>query len=294
MGACRHREQDAAVQDAATNGPSGRESPGPGAVDPDPGDQIATDDPFAIEPPADPELRSYRHRRRVQLADGSPRGRMRADAIARELQDVSDEDTTAAGFDPSAPWVVRRAEVVVARFPTFREWIDAETWCSGVGARWAERRVRITGDDGGRVDAAVLWVHLDAAGRPARLPRAFDELFTPAARGRTVRARLQHGPCPDPEGRSGRPFPLRVTDFDLMGHVNNAVSWIPVEEALATRPDLRAPLRLSVEHPASLEGDSEPVVVTADPLDGTDPADGLDLWIVDRGRTCSSAQIRRA
>ena len=243
-----------------------------------------TDDPLDIGPPA--QGRIYGHRRRVNLADGSPRGRTRLDALARMLQDVSDEDTTDAGFPADEPWVVRRVDMGVRSFPVFRDTVSVSTWCSGVGARWAERRVRIVGDTGGEVEAAVLWVHLDAAGKPARLPDRFTELYTEAARGRRVRARLHHGSRPD--GLASVPFPLRFCDFDLMEHVNNAVSWEPVEEALAPRRDLRAPLRVSVEHPMSIEMDADPQVSVLD-LGSA----GFDLWISVDGQTCSTAQVRR-
>lgn len=45
------------------------------------------------------------------------------------------------------------------------------------------------------------------------------------------------------------PFPLRVTDVDRLGHVNNAVYWEAVEEALAAHPGShRLPYRAIVEH----------------------------------------------
>lgn len=247
------------------------------------------DDPLLIEEPS--SGRVYSHRRRVHLADGSPKGRARLDALARMLQDVSDEDTTEAGFPADEPWVVRRVDMGVAAFPTFRDMVTVTTWCSGIGARWAERRVRIVGDSGGRVDAAVLWVHLDRDGRPARLPERFEGRYAEAAGGRKVRARLHHGPRRD--DAVARPFPLRFCDFDMMGHVNNAVSWVPVEDALAVRPGLRAPLRVSVEHPAAIEMDASPEVAVAD-IDSADDAagDGFDLWIDVDGRTCSTAQVR--
>lgn len=245
-----------------------------------------TDDPLAIEPPQ--QGRIHGHRRRVHLADGSPKGRLRLDAAARMLQDVSDEDTTDAGFPPGEPWVVRRVEMLVAEFPIFRQQVDVTTWCSGIGGRWAERRVRIQVVDGpGRIDAAVLWVHLDAEGRPARLPERFDALYAEAAGGRTVRARLQHDSTP-PEGAARWPFPLRFTDFDMMDHVNNAVSWEPVEQALADRSELRAPLRVSVEHPAPIDPGSEPEIAVAD------AGDGFDLWVLVEGATCSTARVRPA
>lgn len=244
------------------------------------------DDALAIEPPA--AGRVHGHRRRVQFADVSPSGRLRLDAAARMLQDVSDEDTTDAGFPPKEPWVVRRAEMLVHRYPSFRDEVDLRTWCSGTGARWAERRVRISGHGAGRrIEAAVLWVHLDAEGRPARLPEQFEALYGEAARGRKVRARLRHDPLP-PEGTRTTPFPLRATDFDLLDHVNNAVSWEPVEEVLARRRELAAPLRVSVEHPASIDRGDEPEVAVVD-LD-----DGFDLWVLVDGIARSTARVRAA
>lgn len=241
------------------------------------------DDPLLIEEPS--SGRVYSHRRRVHLADGSPKGRARLDALARMLQDVSDEDTTEAGFPADEPWVVRRVDMGVAAFPTFRDMVTVTTWCSGIGARWAERRVRIVGDAGGQVDAAVLWVHLDAQGRPARLPERFDDLYAEAARGRNVRARLHHDALPADAPTD--PFALRLTDFDLMGHVNNAVSWIPVEEVLVSRKDLRAPLRVTLEHPGPIDPGEQPEVAVVD-VDG-----GFDLWIAVDGEARSSARLRR-
>ena len=49
------------------------------------------------------------------------------------------------------------------------------------------------------------------------------------------------------------PWPLRFTDFDVLGHVNNAACWQIVEEALAARRDLRAPLRAEVQHRTAIE-----------------------------------------
>lgn len=245
-----------------------------------------TDDPLVIDVP--PEGRITGHRRRVQLADGSPKGRLRLDAAARMMQDVSDEDTTDAGFLLSEPWVVRRVEMLVTEFPVFRQDVDVTTWCSGIGARWAERRVRIQVVDGpGLVEAAALWVHLGAEGRPSRLPDSFESLYATAARGRKVRARLQHDARP-PEGTPTAPFPLRFTDFDMMEHVNNAVSWEPVEQALADRAHVRAPLRVSVEHPAPIDIGSRPEVAVAD------VSGGFDLWILVDGVACSTAQVRTA
>ena len=87
--------------------------------------------------------------RRVRLGDCSPGGRLRLDATARYLQDLSDDDTRDVGL-AQMTWVVRRTVIDVHRFPTYLEPLDMVTWCSGIGSRWAERRVDIDSPGGGR------------------------------------------------------------------------------------------------------------------------------------------------
>ena len=118
----------------------------------------------------------------------------------------------------------------------YLEPLELATWCSGTGGRWAERRVQVTGGEGGHVEAATLWVHLDPQTmRPKALPESFHSLFGPSAQGRAVQARLLHadGPSSEAAVAARHPFPLRFTDFDVLDHVNNAVYWEAVEEELA-------------------------------------------------------------
>jgi acyl-ACP thioesterase len=200
--------------------------------------------------------RVHQGQRRVRLGDASPGGRLRFDALVRYLQDVANDDTRDAGFDDVMGWVVRRTEIEVRQFPVYLEPIALSTWCSGVGGRWAERRVQVLGEGGGHVEAATLWVHLDPdTMRPKVLPESFHALFGPSALGRTVRARLQHAEAPEDEATvtARHAFPLRFTDFDVLNHVNNAVYWEAVEEELARRRELRAPLRAELEHRAPIE-----------------------------------------
>ena len=105
--------------------------------------------------------RRFTRGRRVRLGDASPAGRLRFDALARYLQDVSNDDTRDAGLADAMSWVVRRIVVDVAQAPVFGEELTLCTFCGGIGGRWAERRVSIAGDQGAGVEAATLWVHLD-------------------------------------------------------------------------------------------------------------------------------------
>jgi acyl-ACP thioesterase len=160
--------------------------------------------------------------------------------------------------------VVRKTVIEVTAFPRYLEPLELATWCSGTGSHWAERRISIVGAHGGAVEAATTWVHVDAAtGRPSRITAGFDAIYGDASGGRRVKARLDH-PDPPEGALDGFPWPLRFTDFDVLGHVNNAACWQIVEEALSSRRDLRAPLLAEVQHRTAIERGATIAVTTAD------------------------------
>ena len=201
--------------------------------------------------------------RRVRLADVSPAGRLRLDAAARFLQDLSADDTADAALPDAEAWVVRKTVIEVAAFPRYLEPLRLATWCSGTGSHWAERRISIAGERGGAIEAATTWVHIDVdSGRPSRIPAGFHERYGEAHGGRKVKARLDHPDAPDEE-LDGFGWPLRFSDFDVLGHVNNAACWQIVEEALAQHRDLRAPLVAEVQHRTAIERGQSVDVVTS-------------------------------
>ncbi len=204
--------------------------------------------------------------------------------MARFLQDVSDDDARSAGFG-DLTWVVRRTVVAVHSFPRFGEVLTSRTWCSGFGAAWAERRISLLGDGAGHVESATLWVSLDPTSmRPARMTAEFLAVFGPSAAGRAVSSKpLLDAP---PAGVAGSPWSLRFTDFDVLEHVNNAIYWAPVEQQLAVRRDLRAPLTAVVEHGDAIErGDTVTWLVR-------DRDDGFDGWLLgDEGRRYASMRV---
>jgi acyl-ACP thioesterase len=180
--------------------------------------------------------RIFRNETRVRLGDVAPDGRCRLDAVARILQDLSSDDTAdAAGSTSDANdgrvWVLRRLALRMQRLPRYREDLRTATWCSGIGPRWAERRSDIEWGDLGRIEAVALWVCTDlSTGAPVALGEDFESVFGVSAGSRRVSARLVlGGPSDDPPTE----WPLRATDFDVLGHVNNASYWAPIEESLA-------------------------------------------------------------
>lgn len=226
--------------------------------------------------------RAYTATRRVRWGDADARARLRLDGVARYLQDVSNDDTRDAGLGLHLPWVVRRTTIDVVRAPLAGEVLTLTTFCGGTGTAWAERRTTIEGDGGGHVEAASLWVAIDRdSGRPVRLHPEFLETYGSAADGRTVGARLHHpGPADDVDRR---PWPLRSTDHDGMGHVNNAATWEPVEDELERRG--LVPVRAELEYPGAIEP-ADTVELRSTLVD-----DVLHLWLLVDGSVRASALV---
>jgi acyl-ACP thioesterase len=205
--------------------------------------------------------------RHVGLADVRPNGRMRLDAIARVVQDVADADATSAPPVGMGMWLLRRMALDIAHTPRFRADLDARTWCSGVGARWAERSTEIAFGEAVCIASTAIWVHVDPdRGVPVPLPPAFDGIWgVGGANERKVSSRLTHGAPPADGARS--PWPLRATDLDIVGHVNNSAYWAIVEEELARRgqPVVQ---RAEIEFRAGLDAGDEVEVVRAERSDG--------------------------
>jgi len=221
--------------------------------------------------------------RHVGLADVGPDGRVRLDALARFVQDISDFDAATATVDGMGLWILRRLELRIAATPRFRADLVARTWCSGVGARWAERATELLVGDRPCVEATAIWVHTDpGTGAPSPLPPGFDAVWGATAEGRKVSARLQHPPPPADARRHA--WPLRATDLDVVGHVNNAAYWAAIEEELARRGRLRV-LHAEIEFRAGLDaGDAVEVAVV-------DTADGFAAWLCVGGDVRASVLV---
>lgn len=200
--------------------------------------------------------RSFTARRRVRLGDATPNGRLRLDAVARYLQDVANDDGRDADWSDPHWWVVRRTVIDVHTFPVYLQEVDLTTWCGGTGSHWAERRTRVTSLDGEvLVDAAALWVHVDEATlQPSRVPADISGVLAASAGGRSIGARLLLKPRDfDGAAASRSAWPLRFSDFDAVGHMNNAAYWEVLEEHMTSDVTGRRNIRAVVEHVIQVE-----------------------------------------
>jgi acyl-ACP thioesterase len=222
--------------------------------------------------------RRFETSRRVRLADADPTGRLRLDALARFLQDIGNDDTADAGHDNSSPWVTRRTTVSVDAWPRIAERLEITTWCGGIGSHYAERRTTLRSPTG-VIEVAATWVHVDdVTGRPARLPQWFLDTYSEAAGGRKITARLQHGAPPD--DAASQPWPIRWSDLDVVGHVNNAAYWEAVEEVCHQRG--LVPSFAEVEYAGGIDPGDDVALLTS----------GDGIWLAVGGTVRGSAVVR--
>jgi acyl-ACP thioesterase len=184
--------------------------------------------------------------RRVRLSDADPFGRLRLDAVARYLQDVAGDDVLETGWgSPDHFWLVRRTVIQQLRPISIEDMVEMTTWSSGTASSSASRRTTLAAERGGLIEAESVWVHLGREGRPERFGGNFFEVYGHSANGRRISPRLE---LPDPPAAERTPWPLRLTDLDVLGHLNNAAYWEAIEETAAQKGiSLAAPLEAALE-----------------------------------------------
>lgn len=171
--------------------------------------------------------RIFRTTRTLGLGDCASDGILRFDAAARIAQDIASEDLADSGVADEGVWVVRRTHIRFKGAPKYQDRISVSTFCAGVGRAWAQRRTRLESPNGA-VEVSSLWVQTDPISRsPKSLSSHFHQIFGPSARGRSTGARLEIT-----EGQEYETFawPPRVTDIDVLGHLNNAAYFEALEQ----------------------------------------------------------------
>ena len=209
--------------------------------------------------------------RKVRLGDITPKGRLRLDAVARYLQDIATDDSLDGGYDEPHSWVVRRTQMWVTSFPKYLDQVELTTWCGALGSHWAERRTQIRCNGAVSIECAALWVRVDfKTMKPVALSTELIDLLQTATGGRKISSRLEIGknlPALDSNDATSQDWPIRFSDMDAVGHLNNAAYWEVLEEYLGANSGQRAPLLATVEHHGAIDPGNKVRIVTQK-LDG--------------------------
>lgn len=214
----------------------------------------------------------------VRLADTDSDQRLRLDAVARYLQDIGYEHLEVSDDgDNHRGWVVRRTVFDVLEPLVFGERATLRRWSSALSNRWCNMRVQIVGDRGGRIETEAFLIHF---GEDSGLPTRMSEKFMAPMLAHTTEHRLRWKaaltepmPGPDDDDVHAMHFPLRITDLDWLGHVNNAVHLHAIEEFLAVDPSLmKPPYRVVIEYGKPLMAGEDVLVL------GRRDGSALDVW----------------
>ncbi len=175
--------------------------------------------------------RLYTQTRTLGLSETSFDNAMRFDTVARLTQDIAAADMADAGLEDQGVWVVRRTYIRIFENAKYRDNLTISTFCAGLGRAWAQRRTDVTLGDTTVAQVSSLWIQTDPQTRtPKSLTPEFQNIFAESAGERKVTHRLEIVEQP-----SSKKFDWhwRIADFDLLGHLNNAVYFEVGEELLA-------------------------------------------------------------
>lgn len=188
--------------------------------------------------------------RSVRFDECNRAGTMRAAAVLRHAQDLAWQHSETLEYGRAwyesrgVGWVVRSVDLLIDEPPRSNEAMTGTTALVGFRHVMARRRTRLF-SAAGRViaDATIDWVMTDQNGRPVRFPTEFEP-FVQEVGATFIPEKIPAEPTGNTPGVTVT-VPLRVADFDPLGHVNNA-AWLEIaEEALSAvaSSQLTAPRR---------------------------------------------------
>ncbi len=223
--------------------------------------------------------------KKSRIQDITVDGRIRLDAIARIVSEVSEDDLVDLDRPNTRWWMARRITMVVRQEGVGLQQYSCQTWAGSMARVAAERRVTLVSAEGLAYDTATTWISIDPeSGRPVALPHWFKEEYSEACGTSQTTVRATHGPVV--ENADEVLWGLRRVDFDQHGHVNNRAYWPVVEEMMA-RYDFDRNRRYRVE----VEFRSGVPVAPSVTLRVEHRISGISIWWVVDDQVAASATV---
>lgn len=175
----------------------------------------------------------------VNIGEVSRSGSLRLDALFNIFQEKAVLHTHNVGvglkdlIESHKTWILNRVAVEISELPKFEENLEVFTWSRKIYRFKGIRDFEIYADGKSIIRAASLWVYFDAEkGRPVRAPDYFEEKFGSVA-DQAIADDIEAIQFP---GITTPDFSLsiatRISDYDLNGHVNNAVMLQYIETGI--------------------------------------------------------------
>ncbi|HEX2912184.1 MAG TPA: thioesterase family protein [Chloroflexia bacterium] len=167
--------------------------------------------------------RHYQQSYKVRYDECNLFGFMTPVAAFRYFQDIAALDAAQVEVAEEGNWIARRTVIDFNRQVAAHQDIEIDTAQVGCTKVTAQRGYEISLPGAAGPDPAVvartLWVFVNLRGRPTRLPGAYFTFWVPEGIG------APHEEEPWPVFPARAPFltaiPVRFSDLDVMGHMNN-------------------------------------------------------------------------
>ena len=173
-------------------------------------------------------MNTYQETFRIRYSEGDRRGRLKLRAFFDYAQEVAGTHATALGCGLEAllarkqAWVLSRIRVRFHAYPSIGNAVTLKTWPSGFDHLFARREFELHAADGSLlVEATSFWLFLDTEN--LRILNAVKEIgeLMPDNSGLPVHF-TELGKLAAPAEGESIEFPVRETQIDLNGHLNNA------------------------------------------------------------------------
>ncbi|WP_163336245.1 acyl-[acyl-carrier-protein] thioesterase [Desulfopila sp. IMCC35008] len=175
----------------------------------------------------------------VGVSEVSATGLLRLDSLFSIFQDMAILHTRQIGIevndllDIGRTWMLNRVAVKIMDLPRFEEHIDVYTWSRSIVRFKGVRDYEILEKGEAIIAASSLWVYVDIKnGRLARVPPEYADRYS-VVESRATDVDVEKVDFVD----ITRPdfilqIATRVSDYDINGHVNNAVMLQYIQTAL--------------------------------------------------------------
>lgn len=177
--------------------------------------------------------------RNVQIGDVTPDRRLRLDAIVNILQEMAIEHTRQVGIelnsllDSGKTWVLSKIVIDLRRLPRLDEKLEVQTWSRSVQRFKGLRDFTFSVAGEQVASASTLWLYLDISRRrPVRVPEHYESLYG-SENIQATELDIEHWEPPKTvSGDSPITISTRISDYDVNGHVNNAVILQYIQTAM--------------------------------------------------------------